>query len=51
MKLPKNLGTTLLGLYLVLIGVVGLFGISLGTLSFVLPLLALVTGVCLLLGK
>ena len=48
---PKNIGFLLLAVYLILVGVIGLFGISLGQLSIVLPLLALVAGVFLLIGK
>lgn len=48
---PKNIGFLLLAVYLILVGVIGLFGISLGQFSIVLPLLALVAGVFLLIGK
>lgn len=47
----RNLGHKLLAVYLILIGLIQLFGIHLGILSPVLPLLALGAGVCLLLGK
>jgi hypothetical protein len=49
--MKKNLGMVLLAIYLILIGAIGLFHISLGTLSFAAPLLALVAGICLLVGK
>ena len=48
---PKNLGIALLAVYLLLVGLIGLFGISLGQLSIVVPILALAAGVCLLIGK
>ena len=48
---PKNIGPALLAVYLVVVGVVGIFGISLGQLSIVLPILALAAGICLLIGK
>ena len=48
---PKNIGLTLLAVYLIVVGVVGIFGISLGQLSIVLPILALAAGICLLIGK
>jgi hypothetical protein len=48
---PKNLGILLLSIYLIIVGLIGLFGISLGQLSIVVPLLALVAGVFLLIGK
>ena len=45
---PKNIGMLLLAVYLICVGVVGLAGVSLGLL---LPILAIATGVCLLIGK
>lgn len=48
---PKNIGFLLLAVYLILVGVIGLFGISLGQLGILVPLLALVAGVFLLIGK
>jgi len=47
----KNVGMLLLAIYLLLVGVVGLGGISLGHLSFVIPIIAIAAGVCLLIGK
>ena len=49
--MKKNIGMLLLAIYLILIGVIGTFGISLGQLSLVTPVLAIVAGVCLLIGK
>jgi hypothetical protein len=51
MNVSRNRGLLVLGVYLILIGVIGLFGISLGQLSFILPVLAIVAGVLLILGK
>jgi hypothetical protein len=51
MNRPKNLGLLLLGIYLVVTGLMGLFGIHLGQINFLIPLLALAAGVCLLLGR
>lgn len=51
MKLAQNLGMLLLAIYLIVIGLIGIFGISLGHLSIVVPILAIAAGVCLLLGK
>jgi hypothetical protein len=48
---PRNLGHTLLAVYLILVGLIGVFGISLGQLSILVPLLAIIAGICLLLGK
>lgn len=47
----KNLGFILLAIYLIVVGLMGLFGISLGQLHILVPLLALASGVCLLIGK
>ena len=49
--MKRNLGHLLLAIYLILVGVVGAFGISLGQLNIVVPILALAAGVLLLLGK
>lgn len=51
MKIIKTPGLLLLAIYLILIGLTGLFGISLGQLSIVLPILALVAGILILIGK
>ena len=47
----KNVGMLLLAIYLIVVGVVGLGGISLGTLHILVPILAIAAGVCLLIGK
>ena len=49
--MKKNIGMLLLAIYLILIGVIGVFGISLGQLHVVTPALAIAAGVCLLIGK
>lgn len=49
--MKKNIGMLLLAIYLILIGVIGAFGISLGQLSILTPILAIAAGVCLLIGK
>jgi len=51
MNIPNNLSKLLLGIYLVTIGLMGTFGLSLGQLGVLVPLLAVVTGVLILLGK
>ena len=51
MNVTKNLGMLLLSIYLVVIGLVGTFGISLGQLSVAVPLLALCAGVLIAIGK
>jgi len=42
---------TVLAVYLILVGLMGLFGISLGQLSIIVPVLALVAGIALIIGK
>jgi hypothetical protein len=49
--MKKNIGMLLLAVYLILVGVIGAFGISLGQLTIVVPILAIAAGVCLLIGK
>lgn len=51
MKSSRSLGIACLAVYLILIGVLSLFGINLGVLSFLTPALALLAGVLLLVGK
>jgi hypothetical protein len=51
MKVTRNLGMLLLAIYMIVVGLMGLTHMSLGTLSFLVPGLALVAGVCLLIGK
>lgn len=51
MKVPSNLGLRVLAIYLVIIGVMGIFGVTLGQLGIVVPILALIAGICLLIGK
>ena len=46
--ITKNIGMLLLAIYLILVGVMGLTGMA---LPFVLPVLALVAGIMILLGK
>jgi hypothetical protein len=48
---PKNTGIILLAVYLIIIGLMGVFGVSLGHLHILIPLLALIAGICILLGK
>jgi hypothetical protein len=49
--ITKNIGMLLLAIYLILVGLIGIFGISLGAASIVVPILALVAGILILLGK
>jgi hypothetical protein len=50
MKITKNLGMLLLGLYLIFDGLLG-FGLNVGPLIFLLYLLAMAAGVFILLEK
>lgn len=47
----KNIGMLLLAIYLILIGLIGVAGLSLGQLQIAVPILAIAAGVFLLIGK
>jgi uncharacterized membrane protein len=49
--ITKNIGMLVLAIYLILTGIIGIFGVSLGAASILLPILAVVAGVLILLGK
>jgi hypothetical protein len=49
--ITKNIGMLLLAIYLILVGIMGIFGMTLGAASILLPILALVAGILILLGK
>ena len=51
MNTTKNLGMLLLAIYLIIAGLIGTFGFSLGQLSIVVPILAIAAGVMILIGK
>jgi hypothetical protein len=51
MNITKNIGMLLLASYLILVGLVGLFGFNLGQLNILLPILALASGVLILIGR
>ena len=48
MNFNKNIGMLLLAIYLIVIGIIGLTGIGAGLL---LPILALIAGIFILIGK
>jgi hypothetical protein len=50
MKVTKNVGMLLLGIYLIIDGLLG-FGLNLGPFIFLLYLVALAAGVLILIGK
>jgi hypothetical protein len=49
--ITKNIGMLLLAIYLILIGLIGIFGVSLGAASILVPILALIAGIMILIGK
>ncbi len=51
MTVTKNIGLLLLAIYLIIVGLIGVFGISLGQLSILVPILALLAGIFILIGK
>ena len=51
MNSPKRVSMLLLAIYLILVGLTGVAGVELGAARIVLPILALVTGVVILLDK
>jgi hypothetical protein len=51
MRFPKNLGMTLLAIWLILTGLVALAGLSFNGLGLILAILALAAGILLLLGR
>ena len=48
MNFNKNIGMLLLAVYLIVVGIVGLTGMGFGVL---LPILALIAGIFILIGK
>jgi hypothetical protein len=50
MKITKNIGMLLLGFYLIIDGLLG-FGLNLGPAIFLLYLVALASGIFILIGK
>jgi hypothetical protein len=51
MKLPRNLSMLLLGIWLILMGVIPLLGLSFAGLSIVMALLAIGAGAAILIGR
>jgi hypothetical protein len=47
----KNLGMLVLAIYLIVVGLIGLFGVSLGAAAILVPILALIAGILILIGK
>jgi hypothetical protein len=51
MKLPKNLGMLLLGIWLIVTGLIPLLNVSFSGLGTLMAVLAIAAGVLLLLGR
>jgi hypothetical protein len=51
LMITKNIGMLLLAIYLILVGIMGISGFSLGAASILVPILALVAGILILIGK
>jgi hypothetical protein len=51
MKVPSNLGMLLLGIWLIILGAMQLLSISLGGLAILVPILAIVAGILIILGR
>lgn len=49
--ITKNIGMLLLAIYLILVGIIGIFGVNLGAAGILLPILALIAGILILIGK
>ena len=49
--ITKNIGMLVLAIYLILVGIIGIFGVSLGAAGILLPILALVAGILILIGR
>ena len=51
MKITKSIGMLALAIYLILVGLSGVFGLHLGQFSIAVPVAALVAGVMILIGR
>lgn len=51
MKITRNLGLLLLAIYLIIIGLTGLLDLRLGQAALLMPILALASGILILIGK
>ena len=51
MRIPRNLGITLLAIWLILEGLISLLGLSFAGLSVIMGLLALAAGLLILLDR
>ncbi len=51
MKITKNLGMLLLGIWLILTGLLGIVSIPIPFLNIIMAILALASGILILIGK
>jgi hypothetical protein len=51
MKLPSNLGMLLLGIWLIISSALPLLGVSLGGLAILVPILAIIAGILIIMGR
>ena len=51
LRLTKNLGMILLGIWLIMTGLISLFHLNFQGLSLIMAILAIVTGVVILFGR
>ena len=51
MRITRNIGMLLLSVWLILTGLMGLFGVDIPNSALVLAVLALVAGIAILLGR
>lgn len=49
--ITRPIGFILLAVYLILVGLIGIFAISLGAAAILVPIIALIAGILILLGK
>ena len=49
--ITKNIGMLVLAIYLILVGLMGIFSMTLGAAAILLPILAVIAGVLILIGK
>jgi hypothetical protein len=50
MRLPKRLGMILLGIWLILYGLIAIFGLSFSGLPIVMGILAIIAGILIVFG-
>jgi hypothetical protein len=51
MKVPSNLGMLLLAIWLILTGALSLLSVNLGGLAILMPILAIIAGILIIMGR